>query len=188
MSNYANIVKGVRERDMQSQMRFYDIFIRAVYRSAYSVVANGHEAEEIAQDTMLKVLDQTNLLHNDAGAMERIMKRMAKNAAIDLMRRRKNLILSSAQIPDPEDCPEGSDEGYDFSIEEIKAEIALLPAVYRRILSLRLFEKASFAEVADLLHINCSTARVQYTRGIAKLRSVLLKKKELCPTADWKIK
>ncbi|MDR0394262.1 MAG: sigma-70 family RNA polymerase sigma factor [Tannerella sp.] len=178
MSNYGNIVRGVRERDMQSQMMFYDFFIRSVYRSAYSIVENEHEAEEIAQDTMLKVLDRTDLLHDDAGAMERIMKRMAANAAIDVTRRRKNLILSSDEIPDAEEA-EGSedDDGYDFSIEEIKEGIALLPDIYRSILHLRLFEDVSFAEVADLLNINCSTVRVQYTRGIAKLRSVLLKKK-----------
>ncbi|MDR0743376.1 MAG: sigma-70 family RNA polymerase sigma factor [Tannerella sp.] len=176
MSNYDNIVRGVRERDAQSQMMFYDFFIRSVYQSAYSIVGNENEAEEIAQDTMLKVLDRTDLLNDDAGAMERIMKRIAANAAIDVTRRRKDFVLSGEAIPDPED-PE-DDDGYDFSVEEIKEGIALLPDAYQSILSLRLFENMSFAEVADLLNINCSTARVQYTRGIAKLRSVLIKKKK----------
>jgi RNA polymerase sigma-70 factor (ECF subfamily) len=175
MSSYGDIVKGVRERDMQSQMMFYDLFIRSVYRSACSIVGNEHEAEEIAQDTMLKVLDRTHLLQDDAGAMERTMRRMAVNAAIDVTRRRKNFILSNEEVPDSEDPEE--EDGYDFSIEEIKEGIALLPDAYRSILSLRLFEEASFAEVSDLLDINCSTARVQYTRGIARLRSILIKKK-----------
>lgn len=175
MSNYGNIVKGVRERDAQSQMMFYDFFIRSVYRSAYSIAGNESEAEEIAQDTMLKVLDRTDLLNDDAGAMERVMRRMAINAAIDLIRRRKDFVLSGDEVPDPEDVED--DDGYDFSVEEIKEGIALLPDAYRSILSLRLFEEVSFAEISDMLDIKCSTARVQYTRGIAKLRSFLIKKK-----------
>ncbi|HCC53246.1 MAG TPA: hypothetical protein DEQ30_15370 [Porphyromonadaceae bacterium] len=175
MSNYGNIVKGVRERDAQSQMMFYDFFIRSVYRSAYSIAGNESEAEEIAQDTMLKVLDRTDLLNDDAGAMERVMRRMAVNAAIDLIRRRKDFVLSGDEVPDPEDVED--DDGYDFSVEEIKEGIALLPDAYRSILSLRLFEEVSFAEISDMLDIKCSTARVQYTRGIAKLRSFLIKKK-----------
>jgi RNA polymerase sigma-70 factor (ECF subfamily) len=175
MSNYGNIVRGVRERDAQSQMMFYDLFIRAVYRSAYAVTGHENEAEEIAQDTMLKVLDRVDLLRDDAGEMERFMRRMASNAAIDVIRRRKDFVLSGREIPDPEDRED--DDGYDFSTEEIKEGIALLPDVYRSILSLRLFEDASFAEVSDMLDIKSSTARVQYMRGIARLRTVLIKKK-----------
>lgn len=176
MSNYGNIIKGVREYDVQSQMMFYDLFIRSVYRSAYSIVENENEAEEIAQDTMLKVLSRTDLLNDDVEAMERIMRRIAANAAIDVTRRRKNFVFSSDEIPDSEDAEEDEDS-YDFSVEEIKEGISLLPDMYRMILSLRLFEEISFAELADMLNINCSTARVQYTRGITKLRSVLIKRK-----------
>ncbi|MDR2916836.1 MAG: sigma-70 family RNA polymerase sigma factor [Tannerella sp.] len=176
MSNYGNIVRGVRERNPQSQMMFYDLFIRSVYRSAYSIVGNESEAEEIAQDTMLKVFDRIDLLNDDAGAMERIMRRIALNAAIDTTRRRKDFIFSSEDIPDSEDT-EMEDDGYAFSIEEIKEAVAILSDTYRDLLTLRLFEDMSFTEIADMLKINCSTARVQYTRGIAKLRDFLIKKR-----------
>jgi RNA polymerase sigma-70 factor (ECF subfamily) len=176
MSNYRNIVKGVREGDAQSQMMFYDIFIHAVYRSAYAIVGNENEAEEIAQDTLLKVFNKTELLHDDAESMKLIMRRIAINAAIDATRRRKNFILSSDELPDDPEDPEDDGE-YDFSIEEIKEGIRLLPDAYQSVLTLRLFENVSFTEVANMLQINHSTARVQYTRGIAKLRNVLLKKK-----------
>ncbi|MDR0574510.1 MAG: sigma-70 family RNA polymerase sigma factor [Tannerella sp.] len=176
MSDYGNIIRGVRERNPQSQMMFYDLFIRSVYRSAYSIVGNENEAEEIAQDTMLKAFDRIDLLNDDAGDMERIMRRIALNAAIDATRRRKNFIFSCEDIPDAEDTGIADDE-YDFSIEEIKEAVAILSDTYRGILYLRLFENMSFAEIADMLKINCSTARVQYTRGIAKLRDFLIKKR-----------
>jgi RNA polymerase sigma-70 factor (ECF subfamily) len=176
MSNYEHIVIGVREHNAQSQMMFYDMFIRSVFRTAYAIVENESEAEEIAQDTMLKVFDRIDLLNDDAGAMERVMRRIASNAAIDVTRRRKDFIFSSENLPDFEDAG-NEDDRFDFSIEEIKEAIATLSVSHRNILSLRLFEDMSFAEVAELLDVNYSTVRVQYTRGIAKLRNCLIKKK-----------
>ncbi|MDR0697675.1 MAG: sigma-70 family RNA polymerase sigma factor [Tannerella sp.] len=175
MSNYSHIIKGVRECDAQSQMMFYDLFIRSVYRSAYAITGDESEAEEIAQDTMLKAFGRPELLNDDAAAMERMLRRIASNAAIDVVRRRNDFFISKDDVPD---CEDDDDEtAYDFSVEEIKEAIAVLPDGYRRILYLRLFEEVGFSEVADILKINCSTARVQYVRGIAKLKSLLIKKK-----------
>ena len=174
MSNYHHILKGVRERHAQSQLMFYDLFIRPVFRSAYAIVGNESEAEEIAQDTMLKVFDRTELLNDDASVMERIVRRIASNAAIDMTRRRKDFIFSSDELTDFEDT--GSEyEAPDFSMEEIREAIATLSDSYRSILSLRLFEEMGFAEAAELLDVNCSTVRVQYVRGIEKLRNYLIK-------------
>ena len=175
MNNYRQIVKGVSERNAQSQMMFYDLFIRTVFRTAYTIVENESEAEEIAQDTMLKVFDRVDLLNDDAGNMERILRRITSNAAIDAIRRRKKIVFSIEELPDCEDS-NTEDAEVDFSVEEIKEAIATLSDSYRNILLLRLFEKMSFAEMAQLLAINHSTIRVQYVRGIAKLKNCLIKK------------
>ena len=175
MNNYRHIVKGVRERNAQSQMMFYDLFVRSVFRTAFTIVDNESEAEEIVQDTMLKVFDRIDLINDDAGDMERILRRIASNAAIDATRRRKRDVILTDEIPDCEDSDADEDEP-DCSIEEIKEAIATLPDTYRNILSLRLFEEMSFAEIAELLAVNYSTVRVQYVRGIAKLKKCLIKK------------
>ena len=176
MSNYLHIVKGVRERHAPSQLMFYDLFIRLVYRTSHAIVGDEGEAEEIAQDTMLKVFDRTDLLNEDPGIMERVLRRMAANAAIDATRRRRDFIFVCDEIPDFEDTG-SDDDGPDFSVAEIKEAISMLSGHYQSILSLRLFEEMSFAEMAELLAINYSTVRVQYIRGIAKLKKCLINKK-----------
>jgi RNA polymerase sigma-70 factor (ECF subfamily) len=160
-------------------MMFYDLFVRSVFRCAYAITGNEQEAEEIVQDTMLKVFGRTDLLHEEVGAMERILRRMASNAAIDVVRRRKGVVFAGEGVSDTEEEEEEvrEQEAYDFSVEEIKEAVALLPDVYRSVLSLRLFERMSFREMAGLLGINSSTARVQYTRGITKLKNSLIRKK-----------
>ncbi len=155
-------------------MLFYDLFVRSVFHSAYAITGNENEAEEITQDTMLKVFVRTELLHNEAEAMERILRRIAINAAIDVVRRRKEFVFVEEDIPNTE-APDEEDE-YDFSIDEIKEAVALLPDIYRSVLLLRLFEKMNFSEIADLLRVNASSVRVQYTRGITKLKNILIQK------------
>ena len=178
MNNYGDIVKRVRKHDAQAQMIFYDFFVRSVFLSAVAVTGNENEAEEITQDTMLKVFDKTDILHDDEVAMGRILKRMAINAAINTIRRRKDFVISVEDMPDMEDS-EIEDDSCDFSIEEVKEAIASLSDCYRTILSLRLFEEMSYSEIAELLNIKCTTARVQYKRGITQLKQILIKKIKL---------
>ena len=175
MNNYGNIIKGVRKNDRKLQMAFYDLFCRPVYQSAHAIIGNHDEAEEIMHDTLLKVFTKTDLLHEDPKAMSRFLKRMAVNHAIDILRKRKNFIFpmeeeESTDIVDEAD--EDRDE-YDFSIADIKYGINNLSLAYQNILALRLFEEMSFAEIAAQLKINASTVRVQYARGIIKLRTLL---------------
>ena len=176
MSNYGNIVKGVREHDAQAQLMFYDLFVRPVFLSAYAITGNESEAEEIMQDTMLKVFDKTELLHENDRDMERILQRIASNAAINMIRRRKDFILPVEDIPDITDS-EVDDDNRNFSEEEIRDAVATLSDSYRSILSLRLFDDRSFSEIAELLHVKCATARVQYMRGIKQLKDLLNKKR-----------
>ena len=175
MNSYSNIIKGVRKNEMKAQMEFYDLFFRPVFQSAFSVIGNHNEAEEIMHDTLLKVFSNNSLLHEEPEAMTRILKRIAVNHAIDTLRKRKDFIISMDEEEDTldmEDEEEDNDE-YDLSISDIKNGISKLSLAYRNIIALRLFEEMSFAEIAGQLNINASTVRVQYSRGILKLRTLL---------------
>lgn len=175
MLNYLYIIKGVRKNESKSQMAFYDLFYRPVYQSAFAIVGNQGEAEEIMHDTLLKVFSKTDLLHEDLNAMTRILKRIAVNQSIDLLRKRKDFIVLMEEEgeQDIEDEEDENREVNELTVEAIKESINQLSPAYRSIISLRLFEEMSFAEIAEQLNINASTARVQYTRGITKLRTLL---------------
>ena len=175
MLHYAHIIKGVQNNETKSQMAFYDLFYNPVYQSAYAIVGNHVEAEEIMHDTLLKVFSKTDLIHEDVSVMTRILKRITVNQAIDILRKRKDFMipLEENDETDREDEDDENGEVYDLSIADIKDGVNRLSLAYRHIIILRLFEEMSFAEIATQLKINASTARVQYQRGIAKLRILL---------------
>jgi RNA polymerase sigma-70 factor (ECF subfamily) len=178
MNSYPETVKGVRKNETQSQMKFYDLFVHPVYRSALAITGNSDEAEEIAQDTLLKVFSNPHLLHDDIRAMTRILRRIATNQAIDTLRRRKDFFISIEEEQQTPDCEEEEEEieTAGLTVTDIREAIDRLPSACRSILSLRLFEEISFAEIAERLQANASTVRVQYVRGIAKLKDCLKQK------------
>jgi len=173
MTDYKAILPKVRCGDRWAQMAFYDLFAQMVFNSALAVVGNREEAEEIMQECLLKTLTKTDLLNEDADSMGRILNRMAVNLSIDTLRKRKNFIINceSYEAIDYED--ETEDEGYDFSVEDIRKVVDNLPDTYRSILALRLFAEMSFDEIARQLGAKPTTVRVQYTRGIGRIRREL---------------
>jgi RNA polymerase sigma-70 factor (ECF subfamily) len=161
-------------------MAFYDLFVRPAYQSAFAIVGNRDEAEEIMQDAMMKVFSETGLIRDDVTEMTRLLRRIAANRAIDAVRRRKDFVTLMDDEPEgSRDAEDGAEaDGGGWEVEEIRDGVDRLAPAYRSVIGLRLFEEMSFAEIARQLHVNASTVRVQYTRGIARLRSFLIQKKE----------
>jgi RNA polymerase sigma-70 factor (ECF subfamily) len=177
MNSYTDLIQGVRQNKSSAQMAFYDMYARVVYRSAFAITVHSGEAEEIMQDCILKVLTRTALLHEDAGAMRRILCRMAVNSAIDTIRKRKDFIIA-AETCEETDCEDETTETDAMpGIDDIRDAISRLSDIYRSIISLRLLEEMDFGTIAERLKANPSTVRVQYTRGITKLKTYLKKKR-----------
>ena len=180
MNGYKQIIEGVRRELQVSQLAFYDCFHRPTYRSAAAILGVGDEAEEVMQDVLLKVLLRPVLLQADADTMERYLRRMATNAAIDRLRRRRfalTFAINEAMLPDaPDETDDNTEELPDA--DEIRRGVERLPETYRDILRLRLFGQMRFADIAAALRANPSSVRVQYTRGLSRLRNLLKQKEE----------
>lgn len=177
MNNYTDIVRGVRQHDAKAQMAFYDLFAKTTYQSAIAVVGNSDEAEEIMQDCILKIFQKTALLHDDAAAMKRFASRMAVNRAIDALRKRKDFVVA-IDTYETVDCEDDAEEHRALCVDDVREGVNRLPDLYRSIIALRLFHEISFDEIAAQLQAKPSTIRVQYTRGITKLRHYLNQKYE----------
>lgn len=170
MNSYKVIVQQCRKRERRAQLEFYMLFYKSVYNSCFRILGNQQEAEEIMQESFLKVLDKTELLQEDAGSMERMLKRIAINSAIDCYRKRK---IRFVELEDKyATAPEAETEELlqnEIRIEAIERMMQLLPQGYRLILSLHLIEGMDYAEIAEQLNVSASTIRSQFTRARQKL-------------------
>jgi RNA polymerase sigma-70 factor (ECF subfamily) len=169
------IIAQCKKLQPQAQMAFYRMFYEQVFQRSYALLKNAEHAEEIMQDTMLKMLQNINSFKGDENSMQKLLNKIAVNQSIDTLRKRKNITFIETDT-----LPEITEEEQDIEEDEKLIETALqhldtLPAGYRMVIALRVFEAMPFNEIGKKLGINASTARSQYVRGIQKLKDVMIR-------------
>ena len=156
----------------------------AVYWFAYRYVREREDANDIAQEAFvrawksLKTFDQSKNFKTWIFAI-------AKNAALDLLRKKKPLLFS--RISEEEEAldaflaPYASGEGAPdavFERLEMKANVAYaldkLPAAYRRVLTMRYHESLKFREIAEALGQPIDTVKSRHRRGVALMRKIMV--------------
>jgi RNA polymerase sigma-70 factor (ECF subfamily) len=169
------IVAQCKKLQPQAQMAFYSMFYEQVFQRSYALLKNTEHAEEVMQDTMLKMLQNMSFFKGDENSMQNLLNKIAVNHSIDLLRKKKKILFE-----EHETLPEKTDEEQDSINEEATIALALqhldtLPDGYRMVIVLRVFEEMPFEEIGKRLHITASTARSQYVRGVQKLRDEMTK-------------
>ena len=177
MDNYKILIEQCRLSDGKAQMQFYKLFYKPVFNSCYRILCDSNEAEEVMQEIFLKVLMNTSLLNEDKVQMERFLKRMAINRAIDICRKRKPVFVPLEEVRHDytEDDEVDTDLFHNLEIEAVREAIQELPDGYRLVLTLHLIEGMSYDDISSEIQVSASGVRSQYARArkklIEKLRS-----------------
>ena len=138
----------------------------AILRCAYSYLHNMADAEEILQDTLLKLLTAAPGFESEAHKKAWLL-RVAANLS-------KNRIdYNALRVTDEldETLAEEGREDLSFVWEAVKA----LPVQFREVIHLHYYEGYSTEEIAKILGRNPATVRSDLRRGREKLKSVLKK-------------
>jgi RNA polymerase sigma-70 factor (ECF subfamily) len=153
---------------------------RLVYRIAYAVLRNHHDAEDAVQETFLRVLRHRHKLA-DVTERRAWLGRIAWRIAIDRVRKRKYAHPDAALDDAAEAVAALRSAG--ASAEQIASDrqmlallerlIAALPADLRAVLTLATIEELSSAEIAALLEIPEPSVRQRVYRARQVLREKL---------------
>ncbi len=168
MLNNEELLQKCATGNSTAQMQLYKKYSSAVYSSCYRILQNSNEAEEITQDSFIKVFSNIKSYLSCPEKLEYSLRRIATNSAIDVVRRRKQIF---------EDCDNISDiyitDDDEFSeipeISEVKDYINSLPEGYKTILTLKLVEDYNNEEIAKELDISTATVRSQFSRAKQKV-------------------
>lgn len=161
-------IEGYRREDRKAQLDLYKHYAPLLYRACLRIVGQPAEAEEAMQDAFLKVFTRLDQYH-DGQCFEAWIHRIAVHTAIDYVRRQ---MPEWDELPDNMPAPPDNDpdeETICYSVQQIKDATNKLPAGYRVILSLYLFEGYDMEEIASILHIQPPSVRSQYLRAKRKL-------------------
>jgi RNA polymerase sigma factor (sigma-70 family) len=152
-----------------------------VYRLAYRLTGNPHDAEDLTQETFIRVF--RSLATYKPGTFEGWLHRITTNLFLDMARRRTRLRM--------EGLPEDTDRlaGDDPSPEQVWSETHLdpdlqaaldeLPPEFRAAVVLCDVEGLSYEEIGATLGVKLGTVRSRIHRGRQALRSSLERRREL---------
>jgi len=145
-----------------------------VYRLAYRLAGNHADAEDLTQETFVRVFRS---LHTyTPGTFEGWLHRITTNLFLDQARRRAKLRVESIQemqLPsDWQDAPERQFEHANLA-PDIQRALDALPPGYRAAVVLCDIEGYSYAEVAATLGVKLGTVQSRLHRGRALLREQL---------------
>jgi RNA polymerase sigma-70 factor (ECF subfamily) len=153
---------------------------RMVFRIAYSILHNHHDAEDAAQECFLRVWKQKDRLHEISNA-KTWLARIAWTTALDKRRSgRKTLSLNDADAGEElmeslADRTPAADEQFAERQKQqlLQRLIAGLPEDLAQTLELSTVQELNSAEVAEVMKIPESSARTRLFRARKQLKEKL---------------
>ncbi len=156
-----------------------------VFTYIYMVVKNQHLAEDIFQDTFIKVIRSLKTgKYTDNGKFISWVLRIAHNLIIDHFRKERLLSMISNEDSDYDmfNSSRYSDENIEDRIirkqieRDIRKLIKELPDDQRQVLIMRYYLGLSFKEIAERTDVSINTALGRMRYGLINLRKIVDKK------------
>ncbi|MEX0684922.1 MAG: sigma-70 family RNA polymerase sigma factor [Balneolales bacterium] len=156
-----------------------------IYSYIYSMVGNGETANDIFQETFTKVITKMDETYNEQGKWIAWVMRIAHNATIDYLRKKKRFVdVNSHQDPDYDFYDRLPDEGVvdaqrgiekDEAKDSLIKHIGKLPKEQREVVMLRHYYEMSFKEIAEITDVSINTALGRMRYALINLRKMFEK-------------
>ena len=172
------LVKRYLEGDEESFSILIDRYLKYIYNFVYRLCGNKTEAEDITQDTFLKVWKKLKS-YDDRKGFKTWLFTIARNTTIDYLRKKKDLRFSDF---DTEDGNYIEDTLIDTEIlqDDIFARgenktifeniFSEMPSIYREIIVLYYDDGLTLEEISEVLKRSVNTVKSQHRRALIYIR------------------
>ena len=151
-----------------------------VYSFAYYLLGRKEEAEDVAQEVVLKLWKHIDSVQDEAAGAW--LSRVTRNACFDRLRQhrsRNRVFGASLDAPGPEpatqahaDDPEGGARAWDVQ-RHLRKALAEIAEPHRSIVILREIQGLKYVEIAELLELPLNTVKTYLHRARRTLREQL---------------
>lgn len=173
MMSDLQIIEGCSRHDRRAQKVLYDKYSRFLLGICLRYVADKAEAEDILQESLLKIFFNIKE-YSGTGSFTGWLRKIAVNTAITHYH--KNLKfryhLEIEEYVSVETGTESFEEDF-FTAEELYQILNELPKGYRLIFNLYAVEGYKHKEIAEMLGIDVNTSKSQYSRAKSVIRKRL---------------
>ena len=187
----AQLMRMAQQGDSQAITALYMRYRRKVLNYLYRLTGNRHVAEEMTQETFLRVVKHLPS-YRPTGSVGGWIFRIAKNLALNSFRDRKGIrevsLEESLSSHDPEEDSEGpsraeviadckgtpqEEAGHKEVEKEVQEALLKVAPVFREVLILCDIQGYAYREAAEILQCSINTVASRLARGRAKLAELL---------------
>ena len=175
------LISGCLQKDPKAQKNLFERYRSEVYKVSFRYSLNRPEAEDILQDTFIRVFERIGQFKG-TGSLKNWILKITMNTALEKFRKKKHLIFKN----DLEKVDAGFDDHsfnneYHFTMKQLSEIIKQMPKGYRIVFTLYAYDHFSHKKIAEMLDISENTSKSQLSRARKYLKNELerLQKKEM---------
>ena len=172
-----DLMVRLQRRDPQALAELYDRYGQVTFRLILRMVRDIGIAEDLVQETFLRVWNRIGGFDSDRGAVGPWVLAVARNRAIDYLRSREHRTDSNIELNEtehPELFADLSTDVFNFDvIRQVKRALDQLDAQPRQAIELAYFEGMSQTEIAERMGQPLGTVKTWTRRAIQQMRTAL---------------
>ena len=172
-----DLMARLQRRDPQALAELYDRYGQVVFRLMLRMVRNNGVAEDLVQETFLRVWNRVGGFDSDRGAVGPWLLAVARNRAIDYLRYQGHRTESAIDLNETEHPALFADFSTDVLnfdlVRQVKRALDQLDSQQRRAIELAYFEGMSQTEIAEHMGQPLGTIKTWTRRAIQQMRTAL---------------
>jgi RNA polymerase sigma-70 factor (ECF subfamily) len=171
VSTDAMLVSAVRSGDDQAMAQLYERYSPIVYSVALRVLGDTAAAEDILQEVFLQLWRNPDVFDASRGSLPGWLAVIARNRAIDSLRKRRpETNVSDVIVSIEPDLASGAE--WSRALEKIRSALASMSSPQRSALEMAFFEGLTHAEIATKTGEPLGTIKTRIRAGLGALRKV----------------
>ena len=174
----AALIRRLKARDPHAMTDLYDRFGRLVYALIFRVVRNSAVAEDLAQETFLRIWNRIHAFDEDKGVLSPWLLTIARNRAIDYLRsvegRNRESVFELDRMEHPELFCDFEKEILNLDrVRVLKEAFTKLSANQKLVIELAYYEGLSQTEMAERMNQPLGTVKTWTRSALNILRQEL---------------
>jgi len=172
-----SLLKGCLQGNQHAQLEIYNLYYKAMYNTAFRIVKNSADAEDVMQEAFLNAFLKLHTFKGEV-AFGAWLKRIVINKSIYHYRKqqKKNEVdLENVlyKVEDNDVTTEDHDSTKKMA-QKVLETMKTLKDNYRISLTLHLIEGYDYEEISDLMNISYANCRTTISRAKESLRNKLV--------------
>jgi RNA polymerase sigma-70 factor (family 1) len=172
-----NTVRAIKEGDEFVFQQVFNQYHGKLYFFVFNKIKSDYLAEEIVQDTFIKLWKYRETLHESFSISTQLY-RIASTTLIDAIRKKNTAasVIKEVQHLETQPGQNKTQEMMDAKemLLKIRGLVQKMPPVQRRVFELSREEGLSYKEIAEKLSISVKTVEIHISKSLKFLKSRLL--------------